>query len=263
MAQPPAFQFYAQDYLVGTTTMTLSERGAYMDCLAYQWVSDGIPDDLAALARVMRCTPSEARKVWPAVRRKFEQGPDGLWRNARLERERADQSAYRESKRTAGRAGGLAKAKHKASTASVLPVANGVANGVAKRSSSSSSSVFSSSKNDDDRARPRGAGGVGVIVSPLTYAKTAEKFAFFGERVRVPWTLHHELVAKLGGPDGPDRLHAWYAALNACASESGEPIVDIFEWLRPRFVDWAGSAAAASEYARWAPGGAIDRSVES
>ena len=33
----PAFQFYADDFLAGTMTMTNEERGAYISLLCLQW----------------------------------------------------------------------------------------------------------------------------------------------------------------------------------------------------------------------------------
>lgn len=271
MAQPPAFPFYVQDYLTGTTVLSPAERGVYVDCLCYQWEVDGVPgDDVARLARVMRCTPAEARKLWPAIRDKFERGDDGLYRNARLEREREVKAAWQEAKRQSGRAGGLAKAQRKASTPSDSPGANGkqtastpsdspVANTLAKSSSSFfdlQSSVPSSSKNDDEgRGRARVVGvGVG-IVPPADYDRLLRSHRYVGARLRVPHVLHGELISKLGG-DAPDTaLMAWYAELDEALERSRDPVPDVFAWLRPRFVQWAGARAGDAEMAKFIAGG--------
>lgn len=100
MARPPSFPFYVSDYLVGTTALSSSERGCYIDCLCYQWEVGGIPaDDPMVLARVMRVMPAEARRSWPAIAPKFEKRDDGLYYNARLEAEREKKEAWYQSRR--------------------------------------------------------------------------------------------------------------------------------------------------------------------
>lgn len=107
MAQPPSFPFYVGDYLTGTMSMKPAERGVYVDCLCYQWEVDGVPgDDPDRLAQVMRCSPADARKFWTVVRRKFERGDDGLYRNARLERERESKKKWHETRQANGAKGG-------------------------------------------------------------------------------------------------------------------------------------------------------------
>ena len=108
MPQPPSFPFYAGDWIAGTATLGLAEKGAYIDCLAHQWTSgDGVPgDDPVALARIVRSTPAEARKVWAAIGRKFTKGDDGLYRNPRIERERETKARYYQSKSENGSKGG-------------------------------------------------------------------------------------------------------------------------------------------------------------
>src|SRR6478752_824536 len=51
--KPPAFQFYADDFLGGTLTMTLEERGLYITLLCLQWSKGFVTeDDLSALAQL-------------------------------------------------------------------------------------------------------------------------------------------------------------------------------------------------------------------
>lgn len=40
--KPPAFQFYADEYLAGTIAMSLAEVGAYIRLLCYQWLNGDI-----------------------------------------------------------------------------------------------------------------------------------------------------------------------------------------------------------------------------
>src|SRR5687767_6842906 len=92
----PSFQFYANDFLTGTLALSLEECGAYVTLLAYQWDHGGVPAGAVARARICRCSVAQAKRVWTAIERKFQQGEDGLWRNARLETERKKQNAFRE-----------------------------------------------------------------------------------------------------------------------------------------------------------------------
>ena len=121
--KPPSFPFYGQDFQTGTMAMTPAERGVYIDCLWYQWANGGVPgDDLGRVARVMRCTPQEARKLWPAIASKFAKGDDGLYRNARLEQVRANKDAFQEAASKRGSNGAAARwKKHASSIAQALP----------------------------------------------------------------------------------------------------------------------------------------------
>lgn len=105
--KPPAFQFYAKDFMTGTLTMTLAERGAYAFLLAYQWDAGSIPgDDTKSLGRVLGCTLAEVRRVWPAVSRKLYRRDDGTWVNERLEAARLKQWEYRAEASEHGKRGG-------------------------------------------------------------------------------------------------------------------------------------------------------------
>jgi len=97
--KPPAFQFYADDFLGGTCDMRADEVGAYMRLLCYQWNRGCIPiDDREKLERITGCEVSND------VLMKF---PDG--KNRRMESERAKQSAYRENQRKKGVASAKAR----------------------------------------------------------------------------------------------------------------------------------------------------------
>lgn len=91
-AKAPAFQFYVQDFLSGCALMKPSEVGCYILMLCHQWDHGSLPNDASALQ--MLCRSSEP--VSDRVLNKFEIGEDGNLRNARLEKTRGDQVAYRE-----------------------------------------------------------------------------------------------------------------------------------------------------------------------
>ena len=40
---PPAFQFYAQDWMTGVMDLTMEERGVYITLLSIQWIKNEIP----------------------------------------------------------------------------------------------------------------------------------------------------------------------------------------------------------------------------
>lgn len=119
-----------------------------------------------------------------------------------------------------------------------------------------------SSKNEDGaRASRVAAASPGLVTSPADYDRLKRTHRHVGARVRVPNVLHAELVAKLGGENPDAALAAWYATLDLEVEASKEPIPDVFAWLRPKFVVWAGAAVKADDWAKWAPGGAFDQQI--
>ena len=105
--KPPAFQFYAADFILGTVTLSLANRGAYITLLSSQWDRGYVPDDAVERQRILGCTAKEESAAWRALRSKFVQGTDAQWRNARLEAERRKQSAYRLEQSARGKSGAL------------------------------------------------------------------------------------------------------------------------------------------------------------
>jgi uncharacterized protein YdaU (DUF1376 family) len=91
MKPPPAFQLYAQDFLVGTADMAPAEVGAYIRLLCYQWVKSGLPNDPDKLASMAGCHGNAT--AMPL--HKFGICEDGFLRNERLEKIRSEQNEYR------------------------------------------------------------------------------------------------------------------------------------------------------------------------
>lgn len=127
--KPPAFQFYADDFIGGTCDLSAKDVGAYIRLICFQWTKGKIPSDRNKLARIAGVN------VTPDVLAKF---PDGI--NQRLESERVKQEEYRTEKAKAGKAG-AEKRWHSHSTPIVLPLADPMANGMANDSSPSPSPV--------------------------------------------------------------------------------------------------------------------------
>jgi hypothetical protein len=96
-----------------------------------------------------------------------------------------------------------------------------------------------------------------LVMGPLQYAKLLEKHAYVGARLRIPNVLHDECRTKLGGENPEARLQAWYGSLDEALERSGEPIPDVFQWLRPKFLEFAQAAvgdAAKAEFLRMVGG---------
>jgi uncharacterized protein YdaU (DUF1376 family) len=136
--QSPAFSFYPTDFLVGTATFSLEERGAYITLLSYQWDHGGVPDDGTERARLLNCSLKRAEALWDRTRTKFDQGSDGAWRNPRLETERAKQAYRRAALAANGSKGGRPK-NQKENQTETNSFQSGSANGNLNESLSSSS----------------------------------------------------------------------------------------------------------------------------
>lgn len=78
-----------------------------------------------------------------------------------------------------------------------------------------------------------------LLMSPIQYQRLQERNAFVGSRLQVPKVLHAELRTGLGGTNPEAKLQAWYGELNAEAEQTGEPITDPWQWVRPKFRVWA------------------------
>ena len=110
MSQPPAFQFYAADFLsdANVASMTYEERGVYITLLCYCWNEGSVPCRLADLRRLLRIDARRFAAVWPAVQRCFLES-NGRLTQSRLERERAKQAEFRSTQAEKGRASGRAR----------------------------------------------------------------------------------------------------------------------------------------------------------
>lgn len=124
----PAFSFYARDFMVGTAAMTLEQRGAYVTLMCYQWDAFAVPaDDLKALGALLGVSQAKTKELWAVIGKKFDQGSDGLWRNARVEAERNKQFNRRYALAENGRRGGSKKASNALANATPVALAKTVA----------------------------------------------------------------------------------------------------------------------------------------
>ena len=100
---PPAFQFYADDFLAGTMDMDQAEVGAYIRLLCVQWNRGSLPVEPSRVARLAGGSVSDH------VLGKFPTCDDGLRRNRRLEVEREKQAVFRKKQREKGILSGMAR----------------------------------------------------------------------------------------------------------------------------------------------------------
>jgi len=96
----PAFQFYPQDFLVGTAMFSQEEVGAYIRLLAFQWEHNGLPEKLSMLMNLAGGEVSEL------VLSKFPVWEDGRRRNLKLEQIRQEQIEYSKKQSVKGKRGG-------------------------------------------------------------------------------------------------------------------------------------------------------------
>ena len=108
---PPAFQFYPQDYLSdeNVALMSLAAQGAYVRLLCYCWISDGLPAESEKLARLACCSVEEWESIAPDVRPCFVENGDGRLHHPRLQAEKAKQEAWRAKSAKGGRASAKAR----------------------------------------------------------------------------------------------------------------------------------------------------------
>lgn len=106
----PAFQFYAQDFLVGTMTMSAAARGCYISMLAFSWVNGPIPDTPKALTLAMCWGECDGpfKTLWSEIKPKWSKDASG-WTNGRLEAVRAAQEQYRQEQSERGKMGAIAR----------------------------------------------------------------------------------------------------------------------------------------------------------
>lgn len=94
MKNPPAFQFYAADFLIGVMGMTDEEIGIYMRMLCTQWIHGSLPNCPKTIKKLV----NSSKKPSEIVLKKFEICDDGMLRNARMEIVREKQQKFAESR---------------------------------------------------------------------------------------------------------------------------------------------------------------------
>jgi hypothetical protein len=102
MAEKPAFLFYAHDFLVGTLTLPMEDRGKYITLLCYMHEHGRMTHEMVLQL---------IGEVSKPLRAKFKTDEAGLWFNERLEKEIKERQRFIESKQRNGKKGGRPKGK--------------------------------------------------------------------------------------------------------------------------------------------------------
>ena len=97
--KPPSFQFYADDFLAGTSDMTAEEVGCYIRLLCHQHSKGGLNPERVTIMAGNEPTTNQALKH---VLTKFIKCEDGLLRNERLEKVRAESEEWKRKSSLAG-----------------------------------------------------------------------------------------------------------------------------------------------------------------
>ena len=84
MAKSPAFLFYSDNFLSGTMFFTMEQRGRYITALCAQHLHGHL-----TLDQLNSITGND-----PVINKKFLQDSEGLWFNARLEKEVAKRKLF-------------------------------------------------------------------------------------------------------------------------------------------------------------------------
>ena len=163
----PAFQFYADDFLAGTSDMSAEEVGGYIRLLCHQWTKGGIPNDQDRAGRMATLLGSPSLGY---VLAKFSLCDDGMLRNERLEQVRGEQEAYKLRQASSGRNGAQkrwSKCQNDGNpngNPNGVAIATPMATPMAKRCPEDSSPSPSPTPNKKDTAAPKSPWDVGFGV---------------------------------------------------------------------------------------------------
>jgi uncharacterized protein YdaU (DUF1376 family) len=154
MGKAPAFQFYAADFLVGTSDMSNEEVGVYIRLLAASWDKGALPLDMTRLARLAGVSSVKRfTALWEAVEGKWARTRDG-YVNERLEQQRAELSEFSDKQSANGKLGAKKRwARDGKPNGTAISDAND--SPLAAAEPSDSSSVFDLRSSDPDLHKER------------------------------------------------------------------------------------------------------------
>ena len=165
--------------------LALSERAVYRELLDYCWVEGSLPIEEHLLASIVACDLREFRKAWNVVKHLFIE-QDGRLTHHRVNAGRPKLQSWQESRRTAGKKGGLGRAIAQAKV-------QGIAKLTPKPSTSTSTSTSTSVENPQ---------------TPVPISPTEAEPAYWVERFveihpspcdpRYPWVFCEDNLHRLG-----------------------------------------------------------------
>jgi len=106
--KPPAFQFYARDWLSSTLGMPWDVAGLYIHLLAWSWDNGPLPKSAIWRRRVIG---PDAVRLWNGVKKRWKKTKDG-WINERLEHQRRGQMTFASRGEKGAKARWQASPKH-------------------------------------------------------------------------------------------------------------------------------------------------------
>lgn len=213
MAKPPAFQMYAADFLNDTAEWTNLEVGIYTRLLMYEWINGSLPTDFERLGRLCGLQGEQVEMMWDTIGPKFTSNGDGRLHNNRMEKVRDLQHARRDVKSKAGSKGAAKRWDH---SAIGMPLAKGMAEGMAKDGSSSSAT-----DKTDANASGRNAEAVKAEQDLLVWDYGVTMLMLQGMGERNARSLLGKLI-KLGGAE---------LVANKLKDAQFESPVDLAAWL--------------------------------
>jgi uncharacterized protein YdaU (DUF1376 family) len=112
----PWMPLYIPDYLADTAHLSTVESGAYLHLIMHYWMKDGLPDDDAQLARIVKLSMPDWLAMRPVISAMFMEG----WRHSRIDKEMREAEEAYERRAEAGRKGNEVKARQRERNASAL-----------------------------------------------------------------------------------------------------------------------------------------------
>ncbi|HSY77538.1 MAG TPA: hypothetical protein VK890_11810 [Bacteroidia bacterium] len=100
MSETSAFLFYSQDFLLGTLTLPMEDRGKYITLLCYMHGHGRLTEEMVCQL---------VGDISKPLRAKFKTDENGFWYNLRLEKEVKDREKFVKSRRSNGGKGGRKK----------------------------------------------------------------------------------------------------------------------------------------------------------
>lgn len=166
MIDAPWFKFFPRRWMssLRVRSMTLEQKGAFLELLCCAWIEGGIPDDAEQVGRLLGVDPKRLAGDLKRVIDAFPRGDDGRGHNAFQESIRTDVEAAQAARVEGGKArwrasrelsSSSARAEHKLSTPPAQ--AEHVLRASSSSSSSSGSDPVSSSLSEKSSAPAREA----------------------------------------------------------------------------------------------------------
>lgn len=261
----PAFQFYAQDFFMGTADLSAAARGCYISMMCMSWTKGPIADNLNAIAKAMSLGPTDPpfADLWAEIKGKWTLGPDG-WTNARLEEIREAQKLHSQRQSERGKAGGKATAiaRAEAETIAVAEAEGQAQVGLQPQpegSSSffdlhSSSSPSSSLSTLPEHVRERKRYGPPIVGGPLEH----RAHGWCNNRgLCLPANFYAKLLRKLGKHREAE-FREWLGSVIDALGDT--PVGDnLFDFWENHFTAWVGTVTAKPSTAKETAGVRLQR----